>query len=458
MNPKGTGDKKGRRPSIALINQSGSPDIKKTFADALGVGLLGSGRVIVQDILLALNALDKEFTSKNWKLLEEKLKTSAEKVGPLKIQVVDKLTKGELGGNVAILQASRVARATSVVFLDCEYEKKDCVVKLMERNIDMVDLFIETIINILMNKVVEANEFINVPNVKKMGTVRKFPVQDIGYVSQSSQSTKQKTAKQKTGGSAPRLILIQEKLDGVEFSDIHSQSDLLTALYLLCKGLTELQEKYNFVHRDFHKGNVMYEKISTNVSIIDFGYACFTIKDTPGSIQTVNGGYGYNQIEEYKSHIPCVNKSHDICTLILSLLTSEKNKNILWLLELGQRICTKYLSVINERSKTGKTTTFESPSGFQFIHKQLEEKQVKGESVDLLRYQKNEYECESQYDIFHPWYVYELFDIDIGMTPAVVTRYLLVEAAPLVKPPYTEQWKPAFNLTAVSNMVGNLKF
>ena len=114
--------------------------------------------------------------------------------------------------------------------------------------------------------------------------------------------------------------------------------------------------------------------------------------------------------------------------------------------------------MINERSKTGKTTTFESPSGFQFIHKQLEEKQVKGESVDLLRYQKNEYECESQYDIFHPWYVYELFDIDIGMTPAVVTRYLLVEAAPLVKPPYTEQWKPAFNLTAVSNMVGNLKF
>ena len=59
MNPKGTGDKKGRRPSIALINQSGSPDIKKTFADALGVGLLGSGRVIVQDILLALNAFDK---------------------------------------------------------------------------------------------------------------------------------------------------------------------------------------------------------------------------------------------------------------------------------------------------------------------------------------------------------------------------------------------------------------
>jgi hypothetical protein len=430
-----------KRPSIALINQSGFLDIAKTFADALGVGLLGSGRVTVRQILSDLDALDKNFTLDNWNALEVTLGRSAKQVGPLVVKVVDKLSQGELG-NVAILNGSRVARATSVVFLDCKYGKEDCVVKLMERNIDMVELFIETIINILMNKVVIANEFINVPNVKKMGTVLKFPVQDIGYV---SQSTKQKTAKQKTGGSATRLILIQEKLDGVEFSKIVNPLELFTALSSLCDGLIILQRDYNFVHRDFHSGNVMYDKDKTlkNVSIIDFGYSCFTIKQTPGSIQTVNGGYGYNQIAEYKSHIPCVNKSHDICTLVLSLLQLEYNRGIEWLLQLGQGICRMYLLTINTRPNK-----FESPSGFAFIHGQVQHEK---NPFGVLRKTGKTWVCQSRYDnIFHPFYVYEMFDIDIGMTPENVKTYL-DSASPYVN-------TTSFDVTELSNTIGNLKF
>lgn len=433
-----------KRPAIALINQSVFPDIANTFAVALGVGLLGKGRGNVRDILLALNALDEHFTSENWGLLEKKLQTSAEEVGPLKIKVVDKLSQEEFG-KVAILKASRVARATSVVFLDCKYVNEDCVVKLMERNIDMVDLFIETIINILMNKVVEANDFINVPIVKKMGTVVNFPVQDIGYVSQSSQSTTRKSAKKKTGVSETRLILIQEKLDGVEFSKIADNSDLLTALSSLCDGLIILQRDYNFVHRDFHSGNVMYDKDKTSkkVSIIDFGYSCFTIEQTLGSIQTVNGGYGYDQIKEYKSHIRCENKSHDICTLVLSLLQLENNRNIFWLLQLGQEICHRYLFTINARSKK-----FESKSGFTFIHGQVENEK---NPFGVLSKTGQKWECQSQYnDIFHPFYVYELFDIDIGLTPEHVKTYL-DSASPYVN-------MTSFDVTELSNTIGNLKF
>lgn len=426
-----------RRESLHVINSLRTLDafdkMVNEFARALGVD-----RSTVQGIFSALDALDKNFTTDNWDALEKKLKSSATQVSPLKVTAVNELSEATIDGTVSVLKESRVAKATSVVFLDCKYEKEDCVVKLMERGIDMVELFIETIINIIMNKVVQANEFITVPHVKTMGTVLDFPIQDTKY---PSKSIKGKTAKQET-----RLILIQEKVNGVEFSDIDSQSDLLQALYLLCGGLTELQEKYNFVHRDFHEGNVMYEKKSKNVSIIDFGYACFTIKDTPGSIQTFKGGYGYDQINEYKSHVPCVNQSHDICTLILSLLKSEKNKNIQWLLELGQRICTKYLSVINERSRT-----FENEEGFDYMNKL-----VKNSALEKTA--TGEWKCQSPYNIFHPWYVYELFDIDIGMTPAEVDKYLLDKAAPLVTPPYTKQLKSDFDLTAVSNMVGNLKF
>ena len=61
------------------------------------------------------------------------------------------------------------------------------------------------------------------------------------------------------------------------------------------------------------------------------------------------------------------------------------------------------------------------------------------------------WERQSRYDnIFHPFYVYELFDIDIGMTPENVKTYL-DSASPYVN-------MTSFDVTKLSNTIGNLKF
>ena len=196
---KGIGDttqdkrqKTGRRGSLRVINSLRTLDafdkMVNEFARALGVD-----RNTVQGIFSTLDALDKKFTTDNWDALKETLESSAEKVSPLKVTAVNKLSEATIDGTVSILKESRVAKATSVVFLDCKYEKEDCVVKLMERTIDMVELFIETIINILMNKVVKANPFIFVPKVKTMGKVVK--VQSVKLQSKQLQSKKQEDQK-----------------------------------------------------------------------------------------------------------------------------------------------------------------------------------------------------------------------------------------------------------------------
>ena len=165
------------------------------------------------------------------------------------------------------------------------------------------------------------------------------------------------------------------------------------------------------------------------VFLVDFGYSCFTIPETPGSIQTFEGGYGYDQLKHYKTHQACVNKSHDICMLILSLLLSDDNRKIDWLLKLGQDICAKYLSIMNTRFNAGNKST-EYIDGLKYIDGEIRENNDKLTLVvpDKKTF-SGPYSLDNDDKIFHPWYIYEMFDIDIDMTPENVLERLGAEVA-----------------------------
>lgn len=346
---------------------------------------MGIDRDRASNMLRALNTLDMKFDKANWKKVEDILEGAM--LTKIEWEIAQKLKKVS-DAKVIIDQNTRVAQATSKVLLDCTYQGQDCVVKVMETSIDKVDLFIESIINIFMSAAIddEFNKFISSPDIITMGITDGLIIQNGGYSRKQYQST--------------NLILIQEKISGMEFSKIEDGRMLRKAIMTLCNGMLILQKKYNFAHRDFHSSNVMYDPVKDLVYIIDFGYSCFSITGTEnGSIQAWKGGYGYDQTKpEYKAHIPCINRSHDLCTLILSLLVNPRNESIPWLKDLGTEMSMKY--------RTGLRTKTE---GWKNMNR------------DILSHSP---EFSFYSEIIHYWYLYEMFDIDIGMGPEVILERL----------------------------------
>lgn len=350
---------------------------------------LGIDRKTSRQLTDALNKLDSKFDKKNWKQVEKLIEKIM--LNELQWEIVDKLPTFQYP-KISVLQKTRTAQATSMVLLDCKYQGENCIVKLMQGDIDKVELFIESIINIFMSAVIDDdyNQYISAPDIITMGMLKGLNIEPSESM---SYSTKKKKKKQPTD----RLVLVQEKIRGKEFYKLQDGAIIRMAMIQLCKGLAILQEKYNFAHRDFHGGNVMYDEEINKVYIIDFGYSCFSISDTAGgSVQALDGGYGYDQLKSYKSHIPCLNRSHDLCILILSLLTSKVNQSIPWLYDLGIDICNGY-----------RNKPLENFKGFLRMHKSVEQ-----------RYPDFTFDQS----LFHPWYLYELFHIDIGMTPNVILK------------------------------------
>lgn len=346
---------------------------------------MGIDRTEASNMLQALNTLDMKFNKVNWKKVEKILERAM--LTEIEWEIVNKLDKSE-EAKVIIYKNTRIAQATSKVLLDCTYQGEDCVVKVMETSIDKVDLFIESIINIFMSAAIddEFNKYISSPDIITMGITDGLIIQNDGYSRKQYQST--------------NLILIQEKIQGMEFSKIEDGRMLRKATMTLCRGMKILQETYNFAHRDFHSSNVMYDPVKDLVYIIDFGYSCFSIAGTEnGSIQAWKGGYGYDQTKkDYKAHIPCINRSHDLCTLILSLLVNPRNESIPWLYELGIQISMKYRTSLKTKSE-----------GWKDMNRDI-----------LSRYP----EFNFYSDIIHYWYLYEMFEIDIGMGPDVILKRL----------------------------------
>lgn len=352
---------------------------------------MGINRTEASKMLQALNTLDMKFNKANWKNVEKILERAM--LTEIEWEIVNKLEKSN-EAKVIIDQNTRVAQATSKVLLDCTYQGDDCVVKVMETSIDKVDLFIESIINIFMSAAIDDdfNRYISSPDIITMGITDGLILGNARSMYSYSKKVKKINTKQ--------LILIQEKISGMEFSKITDGRMLRTAIMTLCNGMKILQEKYNFAHRDFHSSNVMYDPVKDLVYIIDFGYSCFSIADTTnGSIQAWKGGYGYDQTKkDYKAHIPCINRSHDLCTLILSLLINSTNRTIPWLKDLGTEMSMKYRIRLGQKTKGWKDMNREILS--------------------------NNPEFNFYSDIIHYWYLYEMFEIDIGMGPDVILERL----------------------------------
>lgn len=388
--PQSSGSRKKRRP-MKLLDVLRKNRGLETIVNTVS-GKIGTDKITTNELLTALQTLDTEFTEKHW----EKVKTVIKNIKldyiyqQESIFLEDDKIDAQGDPTLYIYNKTRVAQATSMVLLDCVYQGNYCVTKLMNETFDKVDLFMESLINIFMSAIGKGNEFISSPDIIKMGWVQDIEVTDNGIMSRSRKKTI-------SPNSQKQYVIIQEKINGKEFSDLNGDV-LKQALITLCKGMKPLQEKYNFAHRDFHSGNVMYDEDNNVVNIIDFGYSCFSIPNTKGSVQALEGGYGYNQLKEpYKDHIPCINKSHDLCTLILSLAVQhDMDKKIEdWLTTLAIDISNKYYSAYKAKTEEWKGMDAEIPYGYKWDD-----------------------------DIIHYWYLYEMFEIDIGMGPDVICGIL----------------------------------
>ena len=88
------------------------------------------------------------------------------------------------------------------------------------------------------------------------------------------------------------------------------------ALAYTMKALCFLQDRFHFMHRDFHGSNVAYDPATRRVEIIDFGMACVNPEDNDVAWQanvewypTVNGS----------NAAICTNRSFDACVLLSSM-------------------------------------------------------------------------------------------------------------------------------------------
>jgi len=352
---------------------------------------IGADRGTTNELLTALATLDKEFNKANWEVVEKIINSIT--LVEINWEPVKKLGK-EIDATLFIKEDSRIAQATSQVLLDCRWQGQDCVVKLMDDRVSFVDLFIESLINIFISGIAAENKYISSPDIITTGIARNLEVETYDVLD----SGILKTANTVSRHYEPdRYILIQEKIEGVEFKKIKTEATLRKALITLCNGMKQLQDNYNFAHRDFHGGNVMYDEGKDLVYIIDFGYSCFSIPETKGSIQALKGGFGYDQLDpEYKSHIPCINKSHDMCVLILSLAIKY---DIWWLDDLAIEITDRYYNKHGDRSTNWYNMDYQVKQSYGY-----------------------KYNFDGR--IMHFWYLYEMFEIDIGMGPDVILGIL----------------------------------
>ena len=135
------------------------------------------------------------------------------------------------------------------------------------------------------------------------------------------------------GGSSSivelKIITGMEKMEGnlLQFMDnilptfkIDDVNKILNDMFIqICELLIKLQDKYDFHHRDFHMGNIMYNNFGTKANpkykwyIIDFGFSYMNID---GRKYHANG---INMYRKYKS----ANKSFDLRLLFTNICELE---------------------------------------------------------------------------------------------------------------------------------------
>lgn len=147
------------------------------------------------------------------------------------------------------------------------------------------------------------------------------------------------------------------------------------ALNLLFEGLDIYQQSLNFSHRDLHGGNVMVDE--NNVPcLIDFGNACISIPQTEGSVRDTE-----SVAESFREANGCLNKSHDVCLLILSLCYVSNGTRFKYI---AKQICSDY-------KKQRKANILLDWDGTSWGYNR---------------------------DVFHFHYVYSMYDIQLKYTPS----------------------------------------
>lgn len=248
----------------------------------------------------------------------------------LDYEIVDELPKrNQLVDRLYIKKNGRNASgANGMNLLECSFNKKPVAVKIPFKQGDDPDellgeIFYESLIGIFMSTRTSSIPEINAPYIYKIGSI---PEKDLIGLKP------RRLAGYQFFPTQP--VIIQEFIPGKTLGDRldnvneRNMKNIFNNLFL---GFAKLQKTLAFSHRDMHSENIMVDR-NDNIFIIDFGYSCITMppqpnvdwKDLPDGIQKHEGGYRWNQDSD-EAIRKCLNFSHDICTLMLSL---RSNKNV----------------------------------------------------------------------------------------------------------------------------------
>lgn len=91
-------------------------------------------------------------------------------------------------------------------------------------------------------------------------------------------------------------------------------TELLLALSHVCKALWHLQRDFRFMHRDLSGDNVFFDKVSKQVTFIDFGYSCINPELKDDAWQS--GDQSFYKTGSKNNASLCTNWSLDMCILI----------------------------------------------------------------------------------------------------------------------------------------------
>jgi hypothetical protein len=287
------------------------------------------------------------------------------------------------------------------IYTDCVYNKKKCVAKCIKFNgqeYNKAAIYIEMIINIFMNIIFNSNSYlpVSVPALLKIGHSYDLPYD---------------------------IVVIQEFVDGIE---IWESNTLEQDIMKLCTGLDFVYKEYNFIHGDMHYHNVFCGN-DGKIYLIDFGYSCFSVEWSPNSIQSLYTDVNFFGYSEQSRK--CINKSFDICTLILSLNQYDPSN----LSKLSNKIRKKYIDALNKQLTEnsvmhGIFSTYRNPLTIDdAIKKVFDILKYKNINNKLGKKYRLEFNYESQKfegDNFDYKYLYLMISIDIGMTPSQVIKEL----------------------------------
>jgi serine/threonine protein kinase len=199
-----------------------------------------------------------------------------------------------------------------MAYINATYNGNTVVVKKLLDTADIHVFFLESVLQCILHNYTERNQCeIRVPEIYAFGRWLGNPV------------------------------IVMRQVNGKKWSSENSTKRIMT----IVRGLKQLQRDFNFVHRDFYAGNVLFD--GDKPYMIDFGRTC--IKDF-----NANTPLYVKSPTFYKT--VCTNKSHDICTLVVSLAPYIKG--------MAKNICKAYRNLV----KKSPNPYYDLDSGYNGHH------------------------------------------------------------------------------------------